>query len=644
MDSPLPPPPSSDMPSPRPPASRRWPLRTESLFPFVETLRGYTARDFRSDLLAGLSVAPVAIPQAMAYALIAGVHPKYGIYASILPVILAALWGSSRFLAAGPTNAISMILFSTLAQVSVGGILLSSLPVDERMPFIFGIAVLTGLIQIAMGLARLGDLANFISHSVMVGFASGAALLIAAGQLKNMLGLYIPSSAGFFPGIADAVRHVQDTQLWSVGVALATIVTILVFKRLSRRLPAALLALVLVSLGCALLDGQAHGVRLVGEIPQELPPLSLPPALNLAAIRDLFLPALAIALLGAVESLAIGKNLAAVRGDAFDGSRELVGQGLGNVAAGLSSGIPGCGSFTRSVLNVTSGGRTRFATVFSGLLTIPLLLLLAPLGGYIPLPALGGILLVIAWGMIDRTAIRLCLVATRVDRVVLLVTFGAALLLDLEQAVFLGVLLSLALFLYKEAHPRVRRLAREDELLAPYPWARACPHMAVYFIEGTLFFGAISEVERQLHVQEDCPAKVIVLSLARVFWIDASGAHALEQFNERCHARGIPLVLVVASEAVQGVLQRTGLLEHMGEGFLATSLPQGLRFAHDLLRGIPCDHCGDRTQACRLPAHQWPGNPLPPGEGYGTRDTAPTSPQSLPSAPPSTPPDAPPQS
>lgn len=608
------------------PASTRSSLSADTFFPFLPTLREYTSKDFRGDLLAGLSVAPVAIPQAMAYALIAGVHPKFGIYACILPVILAALWGSSRFLVAGPTNAIAMILFSTLAHISVGGVLLSTLPPDQRMPYIFGIAIMVGLLQIAMGLARLGELANFISHSVMVGFASGAALLIVAGQLRTMLGLQIPPVSGFFPSLLNAARHLPETQFWSLGVTLSTVALVLLFRRISRRLPVSLLALVVVSFVCWLLNAQGHGVRLVGVIPQNLPPLSLPPAADLGAIRDLFLPALAIAMLGTVESLAIGKKLSAIRSETFDGSRELIGQGIGNVAAGLTSGIPGCGSFTRSVLNVTSGARTRFASLFSGLLTIPLLLLLAPLGGYIPMPALGGILLVIAWGMIDKAAIHLCLVATRVDRIVLLVTFSAALLLDLEQAVFLGILLSLTLFVYKEAHPRVLRIDKDSDALAPYPWARQCPNMNVYFIEGTLFFGAISELERQLHAEEAFPAKVIVVHLGRVFWIDASGAHALEQFTERCHARGVPLILVTGSDTVQKILERTGVLDHMGEGFVASTLPQGLRYAYDFLRLMPCTDCGTQTPACLNPQHVWPGNPLPPGEGYGTRDDA--SPQS----------------
>lgn len=593
---------------------------TETVFPFVKTLREYTMREARGDIMAALTVAPIAIPQAMAYALIAGVHPKYGLYASILPVIVAALWGSSRYLVAGPTNAISMILFSTVAQISVGGVLIATLPPEVCITYIFGIAILTGCIQVAMGLARLGELANFISHSVMVGFTCGAALLIAVGQLKTALGLKIPGTSGFFPILLATGRALPETHLWSVGLAAVTIAVILLTRRISRRLPAALLALVLVSAAAWLLGAEERGVRLVGLIPQNLPPFSLPPALDLAAIRDLFLPALAIALLGAVESLAIGKNLAGIRREHFDGSRELVAQGLGNVAAGFTSGIPGCGSFTRSVLNASSGAQTRFSMVFAGVFTIPLLLLLAPLAGYIPMPALGGILLVIAAGMIDREAIRHCLVATRVDRAVLLVTFAATLLLDLEQAVFLGVLLSLTLFLYKESHPRIFRMNVDSPLLAPYPWAGHCPQLAVYSIEGTLFFGAISELERQLQ-QEDALTRVVVLHATRVFWIDASGAHALDQFVERCHARGTPLVLVT-NDTVRVILERTGVLDHLGDGFVAATMQQGLHYARELLCGMACRSCPRTIPECNCPETPWPGDPLPPGEGYGTRDAS----------------------
>lgn len=570
-------------------------MRIAAFFPFLETLKTYSGRSFLADIFAALTVTPMAIPQAMAYALIAGVHPQYGIYACMLPVIVAALWGSSRYLAAGPTNAVSMVLFSTMTMVTVGGVSLAALPEAERMPYIFAIALMCGLIQLAMGLARLGELANFISHSVMVAFTSGAALLISAGQLKNALGIVGRQPSGFFPQLGFVLDNLAQTSVPSLCIAILTIALIIPLRRVSRRFPATLAALAVVSLLTWLLDAERFGISLVGPVPNVVPPLSLPPAFSLGIISELFLPALAIALLGMVESLAIGKQLAEIKRDSFNGSRELIGQGLGNIAAGLTSGIPGCGSFTRSALMVTSGGATRMGTVFSGLLALPMLFVLAPLISYLPTPALAGVLLLISYGMIDRHALRFCWVATRMDRYVLLTTFSAALLLDLEQAIFIGILLSLTLFVYKVAHPRVRRLRDNDPLMRDAP-ADLPPGIAVYVIEGTLFFGAIHELEEQLHEVDDDPARLVVLHLTRVFWLDASGAHALEQFVERCYARSLPVILVVGSRNVRDILERTGTLSHLSSGFVTETTNEGLRTAATLLRRIHC-----RDGQCALP-------------------------------------------
>lgn len=606
--------------------------RAARFFPFLETLRGYSRADFRADLLAAVTVTPMAVPQAMAYAIIAGVHPQYGIYACMLPVALAALWGSSRYMAAGPTNAISMVIYSTFATVSVGGVLISSLPEAARMAYVFGLAVLCGLIQIGMGLARLGDLANFISHSVMVAFTTGAALLIAVGQISTVLGLTGPKPAGFFNQIFAALHGLPQANIWCLALAVLTVVLTLTFRRVSRRFPASLAALAVVTAVSALLGAGERGVPLVGAIPSVVPPLSLPPAFDLDALRDLFMPALALALLGTVESLAIGKQLANVKNDSFDGSQELIGQGLGNLAAGLTSGIPGCGSFTRSALMVSSGGRTRMGTVFSGILALPMLFLLAPLIRWLPLPALGGILLLISFKMIDVEAIRLCLVATRVDRVVLLITFLSTLLFDLEKAIFIGVLLSLVLFIYKTSHPRVRRLQPGDPLLREAP-ADLPDGVAVYVIEGTLFFGAIHELERQLYEEDREPARLVLLHLSRVFWLDASGAHALAQFVERCYARSMPVILVVGSSSVRNILQRTGILDYLSNGFVADTINEGLRLAATLLRRVSC-----RDGQCAFPMPAMPAwrddhetDPLlSAGEAGAAAGLAPTQADQLP--------------
>ena len=544
------------------------------LFPFLHDFSDYSLRDYKGDFLAALTLTPMAAPLAMAYAVIAGVPPQYGIYTCMLPVIVAALWGSSRFLAAGPTNATSLVLFSALGTVSVAGVPLLQLPEPVRMSIIFGIALFCGLIQIVMGLMRLGEIANYISHSVMSAFGASMALLIAAGQLTTVLGIAPPQSGGFFFQVANAAARLAELAInpWCLLPAVMTIVLILWLQSISRLFPATLAALAIAGITADIFDLAARGVPMIADIPDIVPPLSLPTAFDFDLVRNLLSPALALAILGGVQSLAIGKQLAGVRNDVFDGSRELIAQGLGNIAAGFTSGLPGCGSFTRSAPMIALGARTRMAAVFSGLLSLPLLYVLAPLISHVPMPALGGVLMLIAVQTLKPADIRFCLVATRTDRIVFIATFFATLTLDLTQAILLGVILSLGLFIYKAAHPRVHKMSASDPLLRPLPHGLPSG-LAVYFIEGTLFFGAIHELERSLHSVEETPPRVLILHLSRVFWLDASGAHALEQFIERCHARSVPIILVCGCPQVRDILQRTGLVLPLKPSTRPSTLP-----------------------------------------------------------------------
>ena len=578
-------------------------------FPFLHDFSGYNLRDFKGDFLAALTLTPTAAPLAMAYAAVAGVAPQYGIYTCMAPVMVAALWGSSRFLASGPANGTSLVLFSILGTISVAGIPLQQLPEAARMSLVFGITLFCGLLQILMGVLRFGDIANYISHSVMTAFSASMALLIVSGQLATVLGIAPPLSSGFFFQVTHAAARLAELAVnpWCLFPAVMTIALTLWLQRLSRTFPAALAALALSGAAAAAFGLEERGVPMIATITDVVPPLSLPPAFDFNLVRELFSPALALAVLGGVQSLALGKQLAGVRNDPFDGNRELIAQGLGNVTAGFTSGLPGCGSFTRSAPLVALGARTRLAAVFSGILTLPLLCLLAPFLSCVPMSALGGVLMLIAVQTIKPDAIRFCLVATRTDRIVFLVTVTATLTLDLTQAVLLGILLSLILFIHKAAHPRLRRLPASDPLLHPTP-QDIPPGIAVYLIEGTLFFGAIHELERCLHSVEEAPPRVLVLHLSRVFWLDASGVHALEQFIERCHAHSVPVVLVCGSPQVRDILQRTGLLGYLGGGFAANTLYEALAFARSLLQRISFQHdrCYFRPPSTSTSA---PGNP-----------------------------------
>ena len=589
-----------------------FPKTLHAAFPFLPELRTYRIQDAKADLVAALTVTAVSIPQAMAYATVAGIHPKYGLYASIVPVIMASLWGASRYLQAGPTNTISMLLFSICAQVSVAGVSLASMPEDARMPYIFGIAIFAGTLQILMGLARFGELAGYISHAVMTGFITGAALLIAGGQLKHFLGLHFAAPSGLFPNIFEVGRHITEVNLYSLAFGIAAVVLLIACKYFLPRWPGALLTLALCSLAAVLTDAKNHGVAMAGAIPMTLPPFSLPPIPDLELIRSFFLPALAIAIVGAVESIAIAKNMANARNQDFDPSVELVGQGLGNVSAGFCSGMPGCASFVRSAVNFSAGARSRFAGVFAGLFTFIAVLLFSPLTETVPLPALAGMLMVVAWSMIKTEEIRFCLKATRSDRLVLLASLGAALLFDLEKAILLGVVLSLALFVHKSSNVILERIPPNHPVFADFPWARNCPDLALFFMAGTLFFGAINELERQLRAHEQQLPSVLILHLNRVFWIDASGVHTLQHFIERCLARGIVPILVHDHESVRRIIERAGVLDHLGEGFLFRDLDEALTAAGNLLGKHFCHKHGATSETeddaachlCPLSPHQ----------------------------------------
>lgn len=591
--------------------------------PFLDDIATYTVEKLKKDVIAALTVAVVSLPQSMAYAVIAGVHPMYGLYSGIFPAIVASLWGSSRFLVSGPTNAISMLLFASLAEVTLHGTSLMDLPEEIRISYVFGVAILAGIVQCIMGFARLGELVHFISHSVIVGFTAGAALLIAAGQLRNLFGLSFESAATFPEQVYRTIIHLPETNWYSLGVGLSTIILILIARRISHKLPGTLLALIIVGSAVALLGLGEHGVLLSGAIPRGFPPFSLPPAPDAEAMRLLFMPALAIALLGTVEALSVAKTLANAKGDTIDASQEFIAQGFAKITAGFTSAIPGSGSFTRSAVSFAAGATTRFAGVFSGIFTLIAILVFAPLAGAIPIAGLAGVLCVMAWGMINWTGIRLSLRATGSDKIVLLATFISTLTLDLEQAVFLGVLLSLALFLRKVSHPQIRKITENPTAMAYLlPQQKPCHHISIYSIEGALFFGAIDELEQRLYEYEQFGHKAVILYLGRVQFIDATGIEAFERFLRKCQEKNVTFLLSGTNPQVQTVLERSGLLVHLGANHSFPTLQEAVTFCHEhYITDAICDACSAKGIACPRFANTKPpaalvSNDAAPTESY----------------------------
>ncbi len=361
-------------------------------------VRSYSKTNLRPDLMAGLTVGVVSLPQGIAFALLAGLPAVMGVYASIVAAIVGGLWGSSNQLSTGPTNSSSLLVFSILLPIAVPG----------SATYIAAaglLAVMSGLLRLVMGVARLGVLVNFVSDSVIVGFTAGAGVLIMVGQTRLLLGLSFPSSPHLYETVGHLITHVPETHLLTTLLGVGTLVATILIKRFKPSLPAPLIAMGLAALAVAVFGLQNYGVAVLESLSRSLPPRADLPLLDIGMIGDLSTGALAVAVIGLVEAMAIARSISAQTGQRLDSNQEFVGQGLANVATGFFSGYPCSGSFNRSALNLESGARTPLASVFAGLVVLVVVLVFAPLAVYIPLSAISALLILSAYSMINRKEI-----------------------------------------------------------------------------------------------------------------------------------------------------------------------------------------------------------------------------------------------
>ncbi|MEN8251962.1 MAG: SulP family inorganic anion transporter [Patescibacteria group bacterium] len=537
-------------------------------FPFIKTAKEYSAVKFKWDIISAATVAIVALPQSMAYAFIAGVPAQYGLYAAMIPTAIASLFGSSRFLIAGPTNAISMVVASTMGSVVIAGTIARDLPEEQAIALVFLLAFLVGVMQFLMGMLKLGNLINFVSHSVIVGFTAGAGILIAFNQIKNFIGVDIGTHSHFYEKMYHTALEFPHINWYSTALGVFTVTFILLAKKFAPKLPGALLGMMLSAMFVAIFNLGSHGVELVAEVPRTLPPLSSF-SLDIADVMPLLSAALAIAILGIVEALAIAKSIASSSGEKIDGNQELVGQGLSNISSAFFSSIPGSGSFTRSAVNFKSGAASRFSGVFSALIIMAVVLLAAPLTRYIPIPSLAGILMVISYSMIDKKAFKLAFRSTGADKAVLLATMSATLILHLEMAIYVGVVLSLLLFIRKVASPEVKMVQPcsadgRGKLVTVKEGDKTCSQLSIFQIEGSLFFGAIEALEEKLQEYNHLDKKVIIIRMKQVNLIDATGVHAFEKLLKERNGIEGKIILAGVNHDVKEVLVRSGISEKIG--------------------------------------------------------------------------------
>ncbi|MGM0413349.1 MAG: SulP family inorganic anion transporter, partial [Pseudomonadota bacterium] len=471
---------------------------------------------FRDDLMAAITGAIIVLPQGVAFAAIAGMPPEYGLYAAMVPAIIAALFGSSWHLVSGPTTAASIVLFASLSTMAE--------PSSEQyVALAITLTFMVGLIQIAMGMAKLGTLVNFISHSVVVGFTAGAAILIAAQQIQNFFGVEIPRGAGFHETLWHFFTGLDGLDGFITLIGVVTLISGILVRRYFPRFPymiVAMLAGTAVSVGLNLYFGRENtDIATVGALPASLPPLSAPD-LTLQTLRDLAPVALAATLLALTEAVSIARALAARSGQRIDGNQEFIGQGLSNVVGSFFSSYVATGSFNRSGVNYEAGARTPLAAGMAGFLLIPLTLLVAPYAEFLPNAAMAGILFLVAWGLIDFHHIRQILQTSRSEAMIMGTTFLATLFLELEFAILMGVFLSLVVYLSRTSRPRiVSRVPgfRDGKrtMVTNATGLPECPQLKTIRIDGSLFFGAVPHVEEALqNIDAEDPGRKHLLILA----------------------------------------------------------------------------------------------------------------------------------
>ena len=572
--------------------SQVWQRTSKYFFRPAEIIREYQLSDLRPDLVAGLTVAIVLLPQAIAYAMIAELPPKAGLYSAIVATIIGSLWGSSNHLSTGPTNTLSLLVLTSLLPIVTPGS-------PEYLVIAGLMAVMVGIFQLALGLARLGVLVNFVSDSVIIGFTTGAGVLIATNQIRHLLRLDFPSHHSLITTINEISSHIQETHWVSLCLGFGVFILIVLIRKYTPKWPAPLLGMVIGAIAVAGLNLDQQGIIVIGKLPRSLPPLTQF-AIDLNWIANLSSGALAVGAIGLVESIAISRSIASQSRQRLDSNQEFVGQGLANIAAGFFSGFSTAGSFTRTGVNYESNARTPISGVFAGIFVLISMLIFGPFAAYVPRTALAAVLMVAAYGLIDQEEIVRILRGTRGDATILVATFFATLFLPLQFAVLTGILLSLAIHLIKTSIPRVIPVlpAQNFRHFTYQPEKAPCPQLAIFDIFGDLYFGAVNHIEEIiLEYLENHPSqRYLLLRLFSVDQCDISGIHSLESIVDLMRDRGGDMYFMRVQDPVMDRMRSTGFCDHLGDDhFLSYDEAIGFMYHHVLDPAICIYECDQRV-------------------------------------------------
>ena len=551
-----------------------------TFMPFMSWIRELKdPKVLRADLVAGITVALVLVPQSMAYAQLAGLPPYYGLYASFLPGMIAALFGSSRQLATGPVAVVSLMTAAALEPLAGGNM-------ESYLAYAVLLAFLVGVFQLSLGLLRLGVLVDFLSHPVVVGFTNAAAIIIATSQLGKLFGVSVPKAEHHYETVWNTVvAAVGDTHMYTLLMGILALAIMILLKRYAPKIPAVLTAVVATTLLSWGVGFEAAGGRVVAAIPEGLPGLKMP-VFDWAVVQELVTVAIAISLIGFMEAISIAKAMAAQTRQRLDANQELVGQGLSNIFAGMFQGYAVSGSFSRSAVNISAGAATGFSAVVTGVVVGITLLFLTPLLYHLPQATLAAVIIMAVINLIKISPIVHAWKVQPHDGVVAVVAFVLTLLLapHLENGIIIGVALSLGLFLFRTMRPRIAVLSRDPDgnlRDAEVRKLETCENISVIRFDGSLYFANTGYFENKIleRVAVKPELKYVIIDAEAINQIDATGEEMLHVLVDRLRNIGVDLLIARMKKQLMDVFIKTGFDKHLGEDHFFGLRTQAMEYA-----------------------------------------------------------------
>lgn len=531
-----------------------------TLFPFVERLRNYDRASLSKDFVAGITVSVVLIPQVMAYAILAGLPPVHGLYAALLGTAVAALWGSSRHLSTGPVALVSFLVLSALVP-------LARPETSEYVLLAIILAMLIGIIQLAMGIFKLGFIMNFISHSVIAGFTTAAAVIIASTQIPGLFGFRVVRHEVVLLNFYEILSSLPSTHLLTLGIGAFSVgFIILTKKRISKAFPAALIMLATGAATSYAFDLEAMGVNLIGDINATLGQPRVP-NLTVGQIIALFPSALIISIVGFLEAYAVSKSISAKTKQRCEVNQELIGQGLGNIASSIFRGYPIAGSFSRTAVNFTAGAVSEIASVFVSAFVLLTILFFEPMIYYLPRAILSAIVIAALVDLIEFSKFRETFKLSGTDGIVITTTFLFAFFSQPDYAIFVGILVSLILFLQKTIAAKVfplvflfdeerfRKLSDKNKILD-------FDHILILRIDMSVFFANAQNIAEQIEdlVDRKGPQlKTVVINYSGVNYVDVSACEILNELFYELREKGITIYSMYRKKQVREIMNKAGI-------------------------------------------------------------------------------------